>query len=579
MRQVFRIFFTAENTRPWAVLACLLVAGFAEAISLTALLPTIQSIGGEAGTMGTSPAARLIQNLLSSLGLESTLPNLILVVVTFFSLKAVLSFVALSYAGIAVARVSTAIRRKLITALFNARWSFYAQQQTGRVANTMSGDAHRAGTAYFLAAQFVAFSVQAIVYCLVAFLINWKLALLGIGVGLVIAAALNWLVAITRRAGFKQSDRTSELTTFITDMMSNIKPLKTMHRYDKLVGEMGSILKRLRRVLATKEISRQGLTQGSDLLITVAFGIGVYLAVTVTKTSLAELVVLGLVFFQVVSNVNRLQKFLQQAAENEGAYIRTEQLIARATAQREIHTGTRTPTLEKECRFENVSFAHGKTPVVRHADLVIEAGSITVLQGQSGAGKTTLIDLLIGLHTPDHGRITLDGVPLDEIDIKQWRRSIGYVPQELSLLHSTVRENIILGDTDISDADIDMAIDQAGAREFIMAMSKGLDTEVGSMGSKLSGGQRQRIALARALVTKPKLLILDEVTSALDPEMEKSICQNIADLRGRYTTVAITHRPAWTEIATHLFKVEQGMVTQGSLPSAPHSSGNKVPAA
>ena len=172
MRQVFRIFFTAENTRPLAVLACLLLAGFAEAISLTALLPTIQQIGGEAGMMSNSPATRIIEHLLSFLGLAPTLPNLILVVVAFFSLKAILSFVALSYAGIAVARVSTAIRRKLITALFNARWSFYTQQQTGHVANTMSGDAYRAGTAYSLAAQFVAFSVQAVVYCVVAFLVT-----------------------------------------------------------------------------------------------------------------------------------------------------------------------------------------------------------------------------------------------------------------------------------------------------------------------------------------------------------------------------------------------------------------------
>ena len=124
---------------------------------------------------------------------------------------------------------------------------------------------------------------------------------------------------------------------------------------------------------------------------------------------------------------------------------------------------------------------------------------------------------------------------------------------------------------EISDEAIAIAIDQAGAREFIMEMPNGLDTEVGAMGSKLSGGQRQRIALARALVAKPKLLILDEVTSALDPETEIEICQNIAALRGQYTTVAITHRPAWTEIATHLYKVERGSITK-----APRKSSKKA---
>jgi ATP-binding cassette subfamily C protein len=393
---------------------------------------------------------------------------------------------------------------------------------------------------------------------------------------------LNWLVTLSKRAGYKRADRTSDLTTYVTDLMSNIKPLKTMDRYDQLVSQMGVILKRLRKALGIREVARQGLTQGSEFLITVTLGIGVYLAVVVAKLSLAELVVLGIVFFQVVSIVNKLQKFIQQAAENESSYIRTLQLIERAEAQRETHTGTLPPVLEKECRFENVSFAHEKTPVVRHASFAIPANAITVLQGSSGAGKTTLIDLLIALHTPDKGVITLDGVSLADIDIKQWRRSIGYVPQELSLLHTTIRENLTLGDPDISEDDIMEALDQAGAHDFIMAMPKGLDSEVGVMGSRLSGGQRQRIALARALVTKPKLLILDEVTSALDPETEKAICEKIAALSGRYTTVAITHRPIWAEIATHLYKVERGNVTKvspGTDSKPRHSEDAKPPRA
>lgn len=563
MKQVLRIFFSAEETRPWGVLLCLLLAGFAEAISVTALVPTIQAISDTSGQAGKqSEVMAFIHNAMTSLGVAPTLLNLIVIVVAFFCFKALMSFLALSYAGLAIARVSTVLRRRLIRALFNASWKFYTQLHPGRVATIIASDAQVAGTSYFIAAQVVAFAIQGAVYCVIAFLIDWKLAFLGIAVGLAIAGSLNWLVTLAKRAGYKRADRTSDLTTYITDLMSNIKPLKTMHRYDRLVGQMGVILKRLRKALVTREVARQGLAQGSEFLITLTLGIGVYLAVVVAKLSLAELVVLGIVFFQVVSIVNKLQKFLAQAAENESSYVRTLQLIERAEAQPETHTGTLPPVLAKECRFENVSFAHEKTPVVRNVSFTIPVNAITVLQGPSGAGKTTLIDLLIGLHVPDKGVITLDGVSLADIDMKQWRRSIGYVPQELSLLHTDIRENLTLGDPDISDDDIIEALDQAGAREFIMAMPNGLDTVVGVMGARLSGGQRQRIALARALVTKPKLLILDEVTSALDPETEKEICHNIAGLSGRYTTVAITHRPIWAEIATHLYKVDHGNVTK-----------------
>jgi ATP-binding cassette, subfamily C, bacterial len=561
MKQVFRIFFTAEDTTPWIVLLCLILAGFAEAISVTALLPAVQAITNGPGSSGShSPIVAFAHGAMARFGIEPTLASLIIIVVAFYSLKSLLTFAALSYAGTAIARVSTALRRKLITALFDARWSFYLQLHSGRIANSISADTAAAGSAFFIAAQVAAFAVQGFVYCVVAFLVDWRLALLGMVVGLCIAGALNWLVAISRRASYKRVDRTSDLTTFVTDLMSNIKPLKTMDRYGVLLARMGTTLRRLRKALIKREVARQGLLQGSEFLITITLGIGVYLAIVVAKSSLAELIVLAVIFFQVVTTITRLQKFLQQAAENESSYIRAQQLIKSVAENREISTGALPPMLTKECRFEEVSFAYGKTPVIRNVSMTIPANAITVLQGPSGAGKTTLIDLLIALHRPDKGVITLDGVPLGDIDLKQWRRSIGYVPQELSLLHTTIRDNLALKDPAISDQDILEALDQAGAREFILDLPQGLDTQVGVMGSKLSGGQRQRISLARALVTRPKLLILDEVTSALDPKTERAICENITALRGRYTTVAITHRPIWAEVATQLYKVEHGSI-------------------
>jgi ATP-binding cassette, subfamily C, bacterial len=553
MKQVFRIFFFDEDTRPWLVLFCLVLSGFAEAISISAILPAMQALASDGQSHSSLPTV-YVHKILEGIGVAPTSLNLIIVVVAFFSMKTMLTFFAMSYAGIAVARVSTGFRRRIIAAVFNARWSYYTQLQTGRLANTISAEATLRGSAYSIAAQLVSYSMQGLAYAAVALLIDWRLALLGAAAGLLITAVLGWLVKISRRAGYKRADRSSSLTKFVADLVSNFKPLKAMHRYDELVLEIGAILRRLRKALVTREIARQGLTQGSELLLTLALGFGAYFAIAF-GASLAELVVLGVVFFQMIAIISKLQKLLQEAADNEAAYVRSEQFLANALEQREVHTGDKPPTLNQECRFENVSFSHGDTPVINEASFIIKTGSVTVLQGVSGVGKTTLVDLLLGLHQPDSGRITLDGVPLDKIDILQWRRSIGYVAQELSLLHGTIRENIVLGNHDVSDSDIEAALGQAGALEFIRAMPAGLETDVGSMGLKLSGGQRQRVALARALVLNPQLLILDEVTSALDPEAEREICENISSLRGKYTTIAITHRPAWAEIATDLYNV------------------------
>ncbi|MBC8095338.1 MAG: ATP-binding cassette domain-containing protein, partial [Akkermansiaceae bacterium] len=176
--------------------------------------------------------------------------------------------------------------------------------------------------------------------------------------------------------------------------------------------------------------------------------------------------------------------------------------------------------------------------------------------------KTTIIYQLIGLYRPNNGRNLLEKEPMEEIDIHKWRQKIGYVPQELSLLHESIRENITLGDDAIPDSAILQALKLAGAGEFVESLVEGLDTNVGEMGGKLSGGQRQRISLARALVTSPDVLILDEVTSALDPGTEQEIVANIAALGGKYTIVAITHRPAWTAIADRLYDVARGKVTR-----------------
>jgi ATP-binding cassette subfamily C protein len=561
MKQIFRIFFGAEDTRPMLVLFCLILSGFAEGLSLTAALPTITAIAG-GDTADSSSINGIIRGHIEALGVTPTLGNLTLIVVGLFAIKSLMSFGALAYAGAAVATVSTTVRRRLITALFNARWSFYASQHAGHIANVISNDATRVGDGYYLAAQVVSYLIQAIVYGTVGFLVGWKLALAGVVAGLLIGGILSIFVRITRRAGFKQTDRTALLTVYLTDMMSNIKPLKTMHRYDQLVGGMRHLLKRLKRTIVIREIARQGLNQGSDLLVALVLGVGVYLAVTVWRIPLPELMMTGFVFFQILTIISKLQKFTQNAVQYEGAYVRTEEMIAEATAQREMHAGKREPVLAKGCRFDRVSFSHDDSPVVTDASLFIPKGSVTVLQGPSGAGKTTLIDLMIGLHQPDSGTIFIDDVPLSEIDIVKWRGSIGYVPQELNLLHSSVRDNIALGDTSITDAQIMEALEQAGAQAFVASLPEGLDSDVGTMGTKLSGGERQRIALARALVVKPQMLILDEVTSALDPDTEAAICRNIAGLRDRYTIVAITHRPAWTRIATDLYKVASGRVTR-----------------
>ena len=571
MKQLLNIFFKAEGTRPWLVLACLLLASMSEALGIGTLLPATNAVLGNSPQNETG-VGLAVKTFIESLGITPNLGNLLIIMVSLLTLKSVISFAALSYAGITGARVAINLRRKLINAIFEARWSFYADQSGGRFANAVSNDATRAGDAYQFAAASVAGILQLAAYAAVAVIVDWRIALLGAIAGIFLTLAMRTLIRISKQAGYKQTDRVSSLTTDMVDMLSNIKALKSMDRYGLLVQGLSGLLRRIKRSLVTIQLAKHGVTQGSDALVNIMTGAVAYAAYTLFGSSLPELLVTGIVFFQIVNNITKLQKQLQVAVVIEAAYVRTIELIKQAEAQRETHSGSIPPELGAGCKFEDVTFAHGSTPVISKATFDVPANRITVLQGPSGSGKTTLIDLLIGLNTAQKGKILIGNQPIETIDIKAWRQSIGYVPQDLMLFHDTIHENISLSNPGISTEAILAALEQAGARDFIDALPEGIETDVGEMGGRLSGGQRQRIALARALVTNPKILILDEVTSALDPETEAGIVSNIASLRGRYTIIAITHRPAWTKIADRLYTISKGHVSSPKTPSKSKSA-------
>jgi ATP-binding cassette subfamily C protein len=200
--------------------------------------------------------------------------------------------------------------------------------------------------------------------------------------------------------------------------------------------------------------------------------------------------------------------------------------------------------------------------VLRGLTLEIPAGTSTALLGLSGVGKTTVVDLIIGLLRPQHGAVLVDGVPLQDLDLHAWRRMIGYVPQDALLLHDSVLHNVSLGDPSVDAARAERALRTAGAWEFVAALPEGMNSSVGERGTRLSGGQRQRIVIARALALEPRLLILDEATSSLDPQTEEEVWRILTSLRGKTTVIAITHRPTLVRSIDRAFRIEKGIAVR-----------------
>ena len=315
-------------------------------------------------------------------------------------------------------------------------------------------------------------------------------------------------------------------------------------------------------------VSRHAIYNGQDILGAVMVLSGVFVSVVYLKTPVSQMLVVGILFYQLVDVIKRIQLSLQDANMAASAYYSVLKTIDYGDSQKEPDSGRDQPTLQKAIRFEKVGFSYGPKKVLDHVDLEIPANKITVLIGTSGSGKTTLIDLIIGFYQPVSGRILADNVDLKDIHLSDWRKMIGYVPQELTMLRGSIADNITLGDENITDGDVKKALQLAGAFTFVDELPHGVATDIGTMGAKLSGGQRQRISLARALVHKPSLLLLDEVTSALDDASEAEICQNIQALSGALTIVAITHKPAWTLIADRVYRINKGKAVLNKKPKA-----------
>jgi len=231
-----------------------------------------------------------------------------------------------------------------------------------------------------------------------------------------------------------------------------------------------------------------------------------------------------------------------------------------------IHTGDiRLPvsSIKGELEFKNVTFSYNqRKPILQYFSLTLPAGKTTAIVGATGSGKSTLVKLILRLYEVQYGNIYLDGIELNNLNLKDLRRAIGLVSQDVFLFHGTVAENIAYGSFEATNREIVTAAKIAEAHEFIVQLPDGYNTIVGERGQKLSGGQRQRIAIARAVLKNPPILILDEATSAVDNETEAAIQRSLERITKNRTTIAIAHRLSTVRNADCIFVMDEGIVVE-----------------
>jgi ATP-binding cassette subfamily C protein len=560
------------------MIAALLLAGLMEGIGLSMLLPLIGITIGNPTGGGSLPAAkdgaadsmleRMVTDGFASLNITPTLGMLLIVIITTVTLKSGLMLLAKKQIGYAVARVATDLRLELLQALRVTRWQYFIRQPLGSLANSIATETTRTSKAYMSGVLMTAEFFQVLVYCIMAFLVSWKATLISLTAGFAILYALRRFLKKSRRAGRRQTDLRKSLLSLLTDTLQSIKPLRAMARENASDHLLERRTIRLNKALQKQVLNKEFLVAFQQILVTMFLAGGIYVLLTYWQMTLASVMLLVFLVSRLLKQLNKVQERYQEMIINESAYWSLQETLQTVKNEREEMGGDRTPELKQAIHLENVTFAYDDQRVLQNVSLNFPKGRIIAIVGPSGSGKTTMVDLMTGLLRPQQGEVWIDDVPLAEVNLKSWRRMIGYIPQETILLHDTVLNNVTLGDPDLSTADVEEALRAAGAWEFVNSMPQAMQSLVGERGGKLSGGQRQRIAIARAMVHKPKLLILDEATSGLDPESETAVCDTLQQLRGELTILAISHQSAIVKIADKSYRIQNGKILQTENTSA-----------
>ena len=554
-------FLRAYPGRTVALVLLLLLAGLVEGVGVATILPVIRVVGGEPA-IGASALLRGVSGLLGAFRISLTLGALLWVVVAAVATKALLRWLAMRQVGYSVSHVAADLRSDLVRAVLAARWSYLVRESAGGLAQTLTRDAFWAAFTYRKACTALAAAIEATVYAALAMLVSWRVAMAALVLGGALAYVLGRFVGMSRRAGDDQTEGLGALAGRFTESMQTMKAVRGMAAEKPLRRSLEATVAGLARADEREVVASEAVRSIQEPVLAMAVAAGLWVAVTRGSQPLSALLVLAFLFQRILGRLHLLQREYQTMAASGSAFRSVRRATLAAEGARETSGAAAAPPLDAALRIHRVTVVQGEERhhALSDVDIEVRARSFVVVRGPSGAGKTTLLDLVLGLYRPDTGDVTVDGVSLGDIDLASWRRRVGYVPQENTLVHDTVAMNVSMGDEELGVREVEEALRRAGAWEVVARLPRGVETVLGERGETISGGERQRIALARALVRRPTLLVLDEPTAHVDAALEAALCRTLRSLAGEMTVLAASHGSALAAAADRVVLLQGGRI-------------------
>lgn len=560
LRAAWRLRSGQAGGRRLAFLTLLVVlAGATDGVGLALLVPLLNALG-TAETGDTSGWLAL---------LPRSLPLLLLLFVTVVMLRALIAR-ARQIAGAELSfDFAVALRVRAYAAIARASWSYLRRRRAADFHALFSTEIERVEHATHLLLEVPARLSILAAHFVVAFAIAPGFTALALAFGATLGWLLRHRLTESRRLGEFASAANLRVSREITEFLQALKLTKAYGAETQHVAAFDAAARGAEGadLAATRLQANTGFVL--DCIVAIALAAFLWLAASWARLPLADLLVLILVFQRLLPMLQSIQELAQQFVHVAPAYRTVAEAIEACEAAAESSPEPHAPAIafERDIRIEGVRFGYGgdHPDVLRGVDLTLPAGSLTVMSGVSGAGKSTILDMLGGLLTPQSGRILIDGRELTPDISTAWRRSVGTMAQEAFLFHASIRTNLAWARPEASDEAMLEALHLAGLSSFVAALPQGLDTVVGDRGASLSGGERQRLALARLLLRAPRLILLDEPASALDAGNEERILDTIAGLKGRTTILLVTHRPEAVAAADRRVTLVEGRLVGDGL--------------